>query len=490
MARLRAIPAWVTAAILAAVYLLVEPQTADHVSAIYRSALFEREGFTVYDSHWYAGVHVPAYSTLFPPLGALLGPRIVGALAAVAATALFERLTDNRVATNWFALGTATLLITGRLPFMLGVALGVGALVALSRRGMAAALPLAILTALASPVAALFLALCAAALLIAEPRRTDAIAAIAGALVPVATLNYAFPQPGDFPFAPSSFWPQLVATLLALAYFARADFRRVREQPILAGCALYAVLLIGAFAVPSAVGGNAARLGALAAGPILAILLLPDRRKLFAIAALPALYWQLSAPVENYATTIGDDSVNAAYYSELERELQRRDVARVEIPFTENHWEAAYVAPRFPLARGWLRQVDRDVNSLFYEDDLDAERYTRWLRDTGVSHVAVPDAKLDYSARDEKQTINAGVPALRRVWTGRHWTLYEMRGAKPLVAGTTVRLRWTPYLSLRRACVSKQGDFTRAAPAPTSADALSTDFSLARIHATSARCDG
>ena len=32
---------------------------------------------------------------------------------------------------------------------------------------------------------------------------------------------------------------------------------------------------------------------------------------------------------------------------------------RVEIPFTDNHWESRWVAPHVPLARGWERQVDR-----------------------------------------------------------------------------------------------------------------------------------
>ena len=40
---------------------------------------------------------------------------------------------------------------------------------------------------------------------------------------------------------------------------------------------------------------------------------------------------------------------------------------RVEIPFTDTHWEAYRVASEFPLARGWERQLDRDDNGLFYD---------------------------------------------------------------------------------------------------------------------------
>ena len=40
---------------------------------------------------------------------------------------------------------------------------------------------------------------------------------------------------------------------------------------------------------------------------------------------------------------------------------------RVEIPFTDNHWESRWVAPHVPLARGWERQLDRERNALFYD---------------------------------------------------------------------------------------------------------------------------
>ena len=83
--RLRRLPAWTVAAALAALYLLLDPPSADLAAQTYRTWLFEHAGWTVWDNGWYAGHHVPAYSVLFPPLAALLGPRVVGALSAVAA---------------------------------------------------------------------------------------------------------------------------------------------------------------------------------------------------------------------------------------------------------------------------------------------------------------------------------------------------------------------------------------------------------------------
>ena len=71
---------------------------------------------------------------------------------------------------------------------------------------------------------------------------------------------------------------------------------------------------------------------------------------------------------------------------------------RVEIPFTENHWEAAHVAPHVPLARGWERQLDRRYGALFYDGTLTPRRYRAWLDEHAVAYVALPDVPLDYAA--------------------------------------------------------------------------------------------
>ena len=69
------------------------------------------------------------------------------------------------------------------------------------------------------------------------------------------------------------------------------------------------------------------------------------------------------------------------------------------MPFTSGHWETAYLAPDFELARGWLRQLDRTRNGLFYDGHLTHRRYREWLQQNGIRYVALPDAKPDYSAR-------------------------------------------------------------------------------------------
>ena len=57
---------------------------------------------------------------------------------------------------------------------------------------------------------------------------------------------------------------------------------------------------------------------------------------------------------------------------------------RIEIPQTFNHWETAYVSPRFSLARGWLRQLDLERNRIFYEGEPTHASYRRWLLEKGI----------------------------------------------------------------------------------------------------------
>jgi len=88
-----------------------------------------------------------------------------------------------------------------------------------------------------------------------------------------------------------------------------------------------------------------------------------------------------------------------------------------------------------PIARGWLRQFDRAYNPLFYDGRLTAARYGRWLRENGVSWVALPAAPLDDSARQEVRVIRARPPYLQEVWRSRDWRLFRVRSSPGLLTG-------------------------------------------------------
>jgi len=433
----RALPAWALAALGAAVYLLLDPPSTDLAAQQYRTQLFEEAGFTVWNNNWYGGHHTPAYSVLFPPLGATLGPQIVGALAAIAAAALFARLAASRwgecayPATLWFAVAILASIVSGRLTFALGVAFGLAALLALASGRAALAVALAFVTPLASPVAGSFLALAALAWGLGGVRERGTLAAVLtlAALAPLAVLGLLFPEGGSEPFVDSAFWPALVGLALVVALLP------ARERALRIGVGLYALALVASFAFANPLGGNATRLGALLAGP-LAVAVLAGRRRpvVIALIALPLAYWSLYPAVRDFLRADGDPSIQRSYHEPLVRFLQRQPGAfRVEIPFTENHWEATHVAGFFPLARGWERQLDRRYNALFYDGDLDAARYRAWLDGLAVRFVALADVPLDAHARDEARLINRGLPYLRPVWRNQHWRVFAVRDAAPLV---------------------------------------------------------
>jgi len=535
-ARVARVPAWALAAALALAYLALDPPSADLAAQEYRTHLFREHGFALWDNAWYAGHHLPGYSVVFPPVAAVLGPKLTGALGAVGATWCFERLSREqlgdgaRAAALTFAAASPASLVTGRLTFVLGVGIGMAAALVASRRHVAAATALAVLTGLTSPVAGAFLALAAAAWWIGgrgpaaasggsgapepRPQRTrptaGAAALTAGGLVPVAVLTLLFPEGGSFPFVGSSFWPALAATLAVLAVIPR-------EQRVLrAGTALYALVLIASFALDTPMGGNAVRFGALLAGPVAAGVLWPRRPKLLLALALPLAYWVAAAPIDDWRRAAGDPSTDLAFHQGLihflEQDARAHGPGRVEIPFTDNHWESRFVAPHAGLARGWERQLDRERNALFYDGRrLTPARYDRWLRDNAVRFVALPAAPLDYSAAAEAQLVRDGQPFLRPVWRDRSYRVFAVVDATPLAAGAQVtalradsvtlraarpgrvvlRVRFTPYWRLVRGsgCVAPSpGGWTEVRLRTPGTVRLATRFGLGRIRAHSPRC--
>jgi hypothetical protein len=439
---------------LVAAYLILAPPAGDLAAATYRSDLFARVGFTTWDTGWYAahGYWLPSYSLLSPALGAWLGVRVLLALSALAACALFGAIAQRvlpaasaRVAAGVFALGFCVGLLSGRVPFDLGAALGLAAVLAVLRGALvpALALALAVLTSAASPVAGAFLALVgvAGALGGRAPHEQDGMhagwrpwALLAGAaLAPVLALSVAYPNGGYEPFAASAFWPALAGVVLIALLLPRGGLSERGRTVIRAGAALYALALVAAYAARTPMGGNAARLGALLAAPLLAGALWERHRTALAVLTLPLLYWQLATPIRDYAALAGDPSVRLSYYAPLRAELRRLTggaAAIVEVPMTKAHWESAYLAGHegVRLARGWERQLDTRYAALFYGRSLSAPAYRAWLRENRVRYVALPDAPLDHAGAQEGALVARGLPYLRELWRSAHWRVYGVMG--------------------------------------------------------------
>ena len=433
------------AALLALLWLLFGPPTPDLAAQVYRAGLFEEHGFTLFNAQWFAGHHTPGYSLIFPPLAALIGPRVVGAIAAVVSAILFAKLAHAhfgdraRLGTLWFAAATATDLFIGRLTFALGAAFALASLLAFQRGRVKVATALAVATTAASPVAGLFLAMGGIAHALARRERAG-LAIAAGAFLPALALALAFPEGGSQPFGFRAFACVVVAALVVHRLLPREE-RTLRTTAV-----LYALATAAAFAIATPMGSNATRLAAMFAGPLLACALIGRASpRVIVAAALPLLVYQWWGPIRETSKGAGDPSSELAFYRPLLNFLEGRADAstRVEIPFTRMHWESVHVARRYPLARGWEAQLDGKYNPLFRQGRrLTSERYRHWLNDNGVRYVALPEVPLDPAARQEARLIEQGLPFLKLVYSDRQWRVYEVRHARGLTrTGSGARIR-------------------------------------------------
>ncbi|HEV2812955.1 MAG TPA: hypothetical protein VGW10_06860, partial [Solirubrobacteraceae bacterium] len=366
-----------------------------------------------------------------------------------------------------------------------------------------------LLTALASPVAAMFAGLAAVALAATRggAGRAAPLALAVAVALPVAFLVLAFPEGGTFPFVPSAFWPTFAAGVI-VAVAAPREWRAVRI-----GAALYALLAVASFVLPTPVGGNASRLGTLFAAPIAALALWPGRKAVLAVLALPIAYWALQPAVRDWLRAHDDPSTEAAFHAPVAEFLEGVQPARVEIPFTQSHGEAFHLARRVPIARGWERQVDRERNAVFYHGRLTPERYSLWLRTNAVAYVAVPlRLPMDASAEEEKTLALSHPRQLREVHRTEDWRVFATNDSQPLADGaatltemkaegfvlntpqpgtSTIRVRFTPYWTLLEGdgCVEPApGGWTRVRIRRAGRVEVGTRFAIGRIRAESPRC--
>jgi hypothetical protein len=527
--RLRTAPLGVAslAVALIAAWLIADVRTPDLAAQVYRVDLFGRLGFPVWDEHWYAGHLLPGYSLLFPPLGWLLGVRLLGALAALCSALLFERLAraewggaGARWASAWFTAAAVGDLWLGRLAFALGVTFALAAALALRSRRPLAAGALAAVCAAASPVAGVLLAL--GALSVALQRRSlGALLVLAGPTAAVVlALALLFPEGGWEPFPIRSFAATAVV-VLAFLWALPSDARLLRS-----GGLIYLLACVLCLLIHSPVGSNVERYGVLLAGPLLLGARLGgggegrgSHRALGPAAALAlslTAVWVAWGPVRETLAVAGSEATSASYYAPLERFLAGlpQGPVRVEVPLTRSHWEAALLAPSVSLARGWEKQLDTRYDRVLLGSGLSAASYHAWLTAQAVGYVALPDAALDPSSSREGAVIRAHPAYLEPVFDSRHWRVYRVLGAPPLLQGPgrldalghdsftitagaagafLVRVRYTRYWTLTggSGCVSRSpGGWTEVELRTAGRASVAARFSLARAFGSGGSCAG
>jgi hypothetical protein len=523
------VPLWLVlwTAVLIALWLAVNPRTPDLAAQVYRVGLFDRIGFAVWDTHWYAGHSLPGYSLLYPPLASVLGMRVLAAGCVLASSALFWRLARSlygesaRWGAAWFAVAALGDVWIGRLTFALGVSLALAAALALRRERWLAACVLAALCAAASPVAGTLLGLAGVSLALAR-RSPRALLVLAGPAAVVVLVSAAlFPEGGYEPYPILSF----AATALVVLAFLLALPREARQLRI--GAWVYLLACVACLAVRTPIGSNVERYGVLLAGPLLLCALTGGARSgrlgrstPVAVLALCAIAtWVAWGPVRETLAVAGSEATSAAYYAPVERFIARAEAdaggpVRVEVPLTRSHWEAALLAPSVSLARGWDKQMETRFDGVLLSHSLTAMGYERWLRQQAVAYVALPDVSLDPSSAREGRLIRGGLPYLRQVFASAHWRVFRVLAATPLAAGPgrltalgadsfalrartpgsfLVRVHFTRYWTLTRGvgCVAPApGGWTLVSLDTSGVAVIAARFSLARVLGSARSCRG
>jgi hypothetical protein len=514
----------VASALLAA-WVIADPRTPDLAAQTYRVDLFRQLGFAVWDEHWYAGHHLPGYSLLFPPLGALLGLKLTACSSVLASTALFQRVAERvygpagRRAAVLFAAAAVADVWIGRLTFALGVPFALAAVLALLRgRALLAAL-LAAMCAAASPVAGLLLALAGLSHTAVRRRKSSTLALAVPAAAVALALAALFPEGGSEPYPVLSF----MATVLVVGAFLIA---LPSGQPQLRwGARIYLLACVLFVAIPTPMGANIERYAVLLAGPLLVCAHMAGRedgrarRRLRATLAVGAALlvwgaWVGWGPVRETRAVAGSEATSASYYAPVKRFIASRGEGhvRVEVPLTRSHWEAALLAPSVSLARGWEKQLDERYDAVLLGSGLSAAAYERWLREEAITYVALPDVPLDPSSSDEGRLIRAGLAYLSEVSSSRHWRIYAVRSPTPLASGPgqltalghdyfslavsapgsiLVRVHYTRYFTLARGsgCVRRApGGWTAVQARVPGTLVVSARFSLARAVGAGGAC--
>jgi hypothetical protein len=447
------------AGLLAGLLVWLGPPGTDLAAHTYQRALFLEHGFVLWNNFWYAGRYsFVTYSVLYYPLAAALGIKVLAVLTVALSVAAFAAVVRQEwgAQARWsiraFAVVWAGLVVSGAYPFMLGVAFALLALSSL-QHGRRRLFPVPALIALASsPLAFLLLVVLLAGVALA--RRGDRSSLVAPALAVAAigalglVLQRMFPGHGRFPFSVEEFAAAGVFCLIGVALtWGVARARLLRWMFI-----VYFIACTIAFAVPSAVGENIARLR-FAAAPI-AILTLSIRNwrpRGVSIAVLVlALSWNVSPLAASFVRGVADPAADAAYWAPTIAFLHRHVPPgyRTEAVDTADHWPAYFLARAgIPLARGWYRQEDFPQNRVLY-GRLGPLAYVDWLRRMGVRYVVLSAAPPDYSARAEARLLRSGRSGLRVVFRTATVSIFAVPFPRPLVSAPA-RVLTLGYTSLK-----------------------------------------
>jgi hypothetical protein len=434
------------AALLAALLAYVGPPGTDFAEHAYQEGFYAAHGFSLWNNLWYSGRYsFVTYSVLYYPLAGLAGIRALAVICVGVAMYAFARVTERRwgEAARWSNRSMAVVMpcfvLTGAFPFLLGAALALLAFVALEGRRWRMFGALTALSAAASPLAFLLLAVVVGGFAIADRWRGAMLVRGLSVLGMIATVLFMVTRL----FASGS-WDPFPVQAFALAIgssvgLAALTWRVESARPLYFGALLNAGACLAAFVVSSDLGQGVTRLQYVAV-PVVALALALRQwrpRRLSLLALLLAACWNGAPLVRSFAVGVADPTVNASYWRPATQFLRTHLAPsyRVEVVDTAHHWAAAYLpAAGIPLVRGWFRQDDFPQNEPLYAD-LTPGSYLRWLHRLGVGFVVLSDAAPDYSSEREATLLRSGRSGLRLSERTAHLWIFRVPSPRSIISG-------------------------------------------------------
>ncbi|WP_436840421.1 hypothetical protein [Streptomyces flavofungini] len=444
-------------------------------------------GSAAYGLFWYGGMHTANYSLISPYLMAAIGVKTVTVLSGVAGAWLVAVLIERAGVRRplWPAV-LASLAVwcnvaSGRTTFALGLAFGLGAVLALlCAKRLATAVACSALATMASPVAGLFLLVVGAGYFFVRDWGRAA-ALLAPPVVVVGLTTLLFPFKGEHLMWADRIFPPVFFSLVLVVAGPR-EWRVLRW-----GAGVYAAGTVLTYLIPSPIGTNVERLAELVAPALLlAALLTPALPVMRRMALVTALVLSTAWVAQKTADDLEVSTVVPAWATDTQgvvRELKRlgADRGRVEVVPARNHREATALAPYVNMARGWNRQLDIERGRLFYDGSFSATTYRAWLDKWAVGFVVLPSGRPDGPALDEAALVRSGPKWLEPVWKDEHWRIFRVRNAVPMASApasvvrssstdvvvrvpergpVTVRIVYSPWLRAEGACLRPHGEFT------------------------------
>jgi hypothetical protein len=415
-------------------FMIVRPNVGDLQAALSRqSAVAHGVGLT-YWFQWFGGGTTPGhYSVLSPYLSALIGALLASALATVAITPLASRaLLDTRYRTLgvWAATITAGFnLWSGRVPFALGCAAGVAAIIAVRERRLVRTLLFTGLAVLFSPVSGAFVALGLAGALIVERgyQRVVLAAGLAcGVCLVIIAATFGTPGPQGY-----SVISALITSGTLLAFLLAKPTANLRVV-IIAAAVISPLLTL----FPNGMGSNFPRLPWICL-PAAIIATATTRRAIAVLAIAPAVICCAQATVADIVRS-HQPTAHVAYYTSLANELDSLPGLpnyRLEVVQDgSTHTAANVLLDHAALARGYETQEDNELNAvLLSKTTLNPVSYKVWLDNNAVGYVAL-STQLKHASPESALVATEKLSYLTRVWVDSKWVLYQVQNADTIVA--------------------------------------------------------